>query len=117
MKAEIIAVGSELLTPDYLDTNSLFLTRGLREAGFEVHLKTVVGDSAADMAEVIRAALGRSRVIITSGGLGPTADDITRRVVAEVLERPLRLDPALVDAIRQRFASRGYKMASKIGRA
>jgi len=110
MKAEIIAVGSELLTPDHIDTNSLFLTRGLEASGFEVHLKTIVGDSAPDMEAVFRAALGRSQVIISSGGLGPTEDDITRTVVARVLGRPIRTDPDIVAAIRERFASRGYAM-------
>src|SRR5262245_51193844 len=97
MKAEIIAVGSELLTPDHLDTNSLFLTRGLRGAGFEVHLKTIVGDRHDDLAAVIRAALERSRVILISGGLGPTEDDLTRAVVAEVLGRRLHRDEAIVE--------------------
>ena len=71
MKAEIIAVGSELLTPDNIDTNSLYLTQRLNEAGCEVHLKTVVGDSRADIAGVLRAAMMRSDLIIFSGGAGP----------------------------------------------
>ena len=70
MKAEIIAVGSELLTPYHADTNSLFLTEKLNQAGFEVHLKTIVGDNEADIAGVLNAALARSDVIIFSGGLG-----------------------------------------------
>jgi nicotinamide-nucleotide amidase len=110
MRAEIIAIGSELLTPDHIDTNSLFLTRGLESAGFEVHLKTIVGDNAADMEAVFRAALSRSRVVLSSGGLGPTEDDITRAVVARLLGRSIRIDQGIVDAIRARFSSRGYVM-------
>jgi nicotinamide-nucleotide amidase len=110
MKAEIIAVGSEMLTPDYLDTNSLFITERLNEAGCEVHLKTVVGDSEQDIANVLREALRRSDLIIFSGGLGPTEDDLTRVAVAEVLKRAVTIDPVLVEALRRRFASRGYQM-------
>lgn len=110
MKAETIAVGSEMLTPDHLDTNSLFVTQRLNEAGFEVHLKTVVGDSESDIAWVLQSALDRSDLVIISGGLGPTEDDLTRNAVARVLNRPLQTDPALLDALRRRFASRGYPM-------
>ncbi len=110
MKAEIIAVGSELLTPDYLDTNSLFITEQLNEAGCEVHLKTVVGDDEKEIAGILRDALHRSDLIILSGGLGPTEDDLTRTAVAGVLTRELSIDPSLVEALRRRFASRGYPM-------
>ncbi len=110
MKAEIIAVGSELLTPDHLDTNSLFLTDRLNDAGFEVHLKTVVGDTAGDIAGAVRAALARSKVIILCGGLGPTEDDLTRAAVAEALKRPISIDPDILEALRRRFAGRGYSM-------
>ena len=92
IKAEIIAVGSELLTPDNIDTNSLYLTQRLNEAGCQVHLKTVVGDDHDDIAAVLRLALLRSDIIIFSGGLGPTEDDLTRAAVASVLERPLHID-------------------------
>jgi len=92
MKAEIIAVGSELLTPDNVDTNSLYLTHRLNEVGCEVHLKTVVGDDADEIADVLRAALRRSDITIFSGGLGPTEDDRTRAAVAAALERPVHID-------------------------
>ena len=111
MKAEIIAVGSELLTPDNIDTNSLYLTQRLNEAGCEVHLKTVVGDSRADIAGVLRAAIMRSDLIIFSGGLGPTEDDLTRDAVAAVLDRPLSTDEATLETLRRRFAARGFRMA------
>ena len=87
MKAEIIALGSELLTPHHVDTNSLFLTQGLNQAGFNVHLKTIVGDNEEDIIAVLRAALTRSDLIVLSGGLGPTEDDLTRPAMAKALGR------------------------------
>ncbi len=111
MKAEIIAVGSELLTPDHVDTNSLYLTQRLNEAGCPVHLKTVVGDDRNDIAEILRAALLRSDLIIFSGGLGPTEDDLTRPAVAAALERSLQVDNGILEILRQRFAARGFRMA------
>jgi len=110
MKAEIIAVGSELLTPYFQDTNSLFLTEKLNEAGFEVRFKTIVGDREEDIAEVFRNALGRSRLVIFSGGLGPTEDDLTRAAVARVLGCHLVLDTSILEGIERKFASRGYSM-------
>jgi nicotinamide-nucleotide amidase len=111
MKAEIIAVGSELLTPDATDTNSLYLTHGLNEAGFRVILKTIVGDDRNDIAAVLQAALIRSDLIIFSGGLGPTEDDLTRPAVAQALNRPLQPDPSVLDVLSRRFAARGFVMA------
>jgi len=110
MKAEIIAVGSEMLTPDHLDTNSLFVTELLKAAGCEVHLKTVVGDDNADIERVVRDALGRSDLVIMSGGLGPTEDDVTRAAVASALGRELTVDSGLIEALQRRFAARGYRM-------
>jgi nicotinamide-nucleotide amidase len=111
MKAEIIAVGSELLTPDNIDTNSLFLTHGLNEAGFEVRFKSIVGDDASDISGVLKTALQRSDVLIFSGGLGPTEDDLTRNAVAETLHRPMNLDEGILEMMRQRFAARGFRMS------
>src|SRR5438094_4051855 len=85
LTAEIIAIGSELLTPDRTDTNSLWLTEKLNGIGVEVKLKTVVGDDEARLEEAIRDALKRSDIVITTGGLGPTEDDITRQVSARAL--------------------------------
>ncbi len=82
--AEIIAVGSELLTPTRLDTNSLVLTERLNAIGIDVRLKTIVGDSREDLRTVLGHALTRSQLVVLSGGLGPTDDDVTREVVAEV---------------------------------
>ncbi len=111
MKAEIIAVGSELLTPDNVDTNSLYLTGRLNEAGCQVHLKTVVGDNHDDIARVLREAMHRSDLIVFCGGLGPTEDDLTRPAVAAALSRPLSVDEGLLEILRQRFIARGFRMA------
>ncbi|HYN05797.1 MAG TPA: competence/damage-inducible protein A [Vicinamibacterales bacterium] len=108
--AEIVAVGSELLTAHRLDTNSLFLTGRLNELGIDVRAKAVVGDDRADLAAILRDALGRADLVITTGGLGPTEDDLTREVVAEVLDIPLDENAGILAAIRARFARRGFPM-------
>ena len=110
LTAEIIAVGSELLTPTRLDTNSLFITKCLAEHGISVRAKAVVGDSRADLRAVFSAALARSDVVVLTGGLGPTDDDLTRDVVAETLGRPMRQDPGIAERLRSRFARRGLQM-------
>ena len=112
MNAEIIAVGSELLTPHRVDTNSLYLTEKLNSLGTEVRFKTVVGDDAERLSAVLRAALGRSELIILMGGLGPTEDDINRQVVAEVLGRPLHEVREVLERIAARYARTGRKMPS-----
>ena len=112
MDAEIIAVGSELLTPHHLDTNSLYLTKQLNLLGIEVKLKTVVGDHHEQIAEVLRAALQRSAIIIVTGGLGPTEDDMTREVFSEVLGYELREVEEIRRQIEARFKKIGRKMAS-----
>lgn len=108
--AEIIAVGSELLVPPRLDTNSLFVTQRLQDVGIEVRAKAIVGDNRRDLEAVFRGALERADVIVLSGGLGPTDDDLTRDAVAAVLGRALAEDPAIVERIRERFAFRGVRM-------
>jgi nicotinamide-nucleotide amidase len=110
MKAEIIAIGSELLTPDNIDTNSLYLTQRLNEIGCPVHLKTIVGDDLNEIVNILRAALQRSDLILLSGGLGPTEDDRTREATAQALRRPMAIDEEILDVLRQRFASRGFRM-------
>ena len=110
MRACIIAVGTEMLTPFRVDTNSLFITERLNEIGVDVRLKLVAGDDVEELAEQFRAALGWADVIAMTGGLGPTEDDITRVAVARVLEAPLDLDEAIVDRIRERFMKRGLTM-------
>jgi nicotinamide-nucleotide amidase len=109
--AEIIAIGSEMLTPFRQDTNSLYLTAQLNNLGVEVGFKTIVGDSLRDIVRVTTAALSRADIVLLSGGLGPTEDDLTREAVAETLGLQLRRDPAIVSAIERRFAEHGWKMS------
>jgi len=110
MKAEIIAVGSELLTPDRLDTNSLFLTEELNKIGIEVVRKSVVGDHRDYLSAAFKEALGRVELVIGSGGLGPTEDDLTRETVAELLGRKLRRDDNILRYIEGRFRALGRDM-------
>src|SRR5271156_4012652 len=105
MKAEIIAVGSELLTPDRVDTNSLFLTEELNKLGVEVIRKSVVGDNRGDLRATFHEALERVELVIACGGLGPTEDDLTRETVAELLGRKLIRDDEIVRTIEARFRS------------
>jgi nicotinamide-nucleotide amidase len=111
MDAEIIAVGSELLTPYRLDTNSLYLTEELNGLGIEVRFKTVVGDDPERLAAVFRTAIRRSGLVILTGGLGPTEDDVNRNVVADVLGRRLIEVPEIRQRIQERFVSLGRSMA------
>jgi nicotinamide-nucleotide amidase len=110
LSAEIIAIGSELLTPDHTDTNSLWLTERLNSIGIEVKLKTIVGDDDGRLEEAIKDALRRSSVVITTGGLGPTEDDITRKVAARALGRRIMLDEKVLEEITSRFLSFGKVM-------
>src|SRR5215204_6523884 len=110
LTAEIIAVGSELLTPFRTDTNSLWLTDRLNTVGVEVKLKTIVGDDDARLEETIRDALKRSGIVVLTGGLGPTEDDITRKIAARALGRRLALDEKVLDDIRATFLRWGRKM-------
>src|ERR671929_1758507 len=110
LTAEIIAVGSELLTPFRTDTNSLWLTDRLNSVGVEVKLKTIVGDDDARLEETIRDAMKRSRVVIMTGGLGPTEDDITRKIAARAMNRRLIFNEEVLEEIRRKFQSFGRKM-------
>jgi nicotinamide-nucleotide amidase len=111
MKVEIVAVGTELLSPDFQDTNSLHLTAGLNAIGLQVAFKTVVGDDEGDLASALRTALARSRVVLCMGGLGPTEDDRTRETMAGLLGRRLVFSPAIRARIRERFKRRHLPMA------
>jgi nicotinamide-nucleotide amidase len=111
MNAEIIAVGSELLTPDRLDTNSLYLTEELNQLGIEVTRKSVVGDDRESLRAAMREALDRVELVICSGGLGPTEDDLTRETAAELLGRRLIRSEAILSAIKARFRTHGWNMA------
>ena len=110
MDAEIIAVGSELLGPHRLDTNSLYLTDQLNRLGIDVRRKTVVGDDEQQIACAIESALSQSAVVVVTGGLGPTADDLTREAVARLLRRRLVRDDAVAEALERRFRNRGLRM-------
>ena len=116
LTAEIIAIGSELLAPDRTDTNSLWLTEQLNRLGIEVKLKTIVGDDDARLEEAIKDATRRSKVVITTGGLGPTEDDITRKITARALGRRLLLDENVLAEIKQRFQSFGVTMPERNSR-
>jgi nicotinamide-nucleotide amidase len=109
--AEIIAVGSELLTPFRQDTNSLYLTEQLNRLGVQVGFKTIVGDNRKHIVQAAKVALTRTDILIFSGGLGPTEDDLTREAVAETLGLQLRRDPEILQSIERRFAEHGWKMS------
>lgn len=116
LTAEIIAIGSEMLAPDRTDTNSLWLTAKLNSIGIEVKQKTIVGDDDSRLEEAVRDAMKRSNVILTTGGLGPTEDDITRKVAARALGRRLLLDENVLEEIRSRFLSFGRSMPERNSR-
>ena len=110
MRAEIIAIGSELLTPYRLDTNSLYLTDGLNQVGIRVVHKAVVGDSLDDMRASFRQALDRADLVVACGGLGPTDDDRTREAVADLLGRKLELNEGVLRHIQELFRRLGRVM-------
>jgi len=112
VNAEIIAVGSELLTPHRRDTNSLYLTEKLNELGVEVRFKCIVGDDREGLTAAAKLAMRRSDIILFSGGLGPTEDDLTRESVADALGLKLQRDPQIIAKLEERFAKRGYKMTA-----
>lgn len=108
--AAILAVGSEMLTPEKVDTNSLHITQVLNDLGINVACKAIVGDHRAELTSHLAHALERHRVIILTGGLGPTDDDLTRDVVAAHLRLSMHEDSEIIDALERRFASRGWPM-------
>ncbi len=109
-RIEIIAVGNELLTPYYQDTNSLYITERLNDLGMTVSFKTIVGDIQKDLAKCLRSSFDRSGIIFLIGGLGPTEDDRTREVVASTLSKKLIYEEYILERIRQRFERRGFTM-------
>jgi len=108
MRAEIIATGTELLVGGTLDTNSLFLSEELLPIGIETMFKTVVGDVEKNIEEALHRAMGRANVIIVTGGIGPTEDDITRKVIAKIVKRRLVLNEDALNAIQAKLAGREY---------
>jgi nicotinamide-nucleotide amidase len=111
MNAEIIACGSEMLTPNRVDTNSLYLTSELNNIGVEVVAKSVIGDDRERLAGAIRRALSNAPILIVSGGLGPTEDDVTREAVALALDRKLAFSTEIAEWLERRFAQANRKMA------
>ena len=116
MIAEIIAAGSEMLTPYRQDTNSLFLTAGLNDVGVQVGFKTIVGDSLDHLVSAARTALIRADIVLFSGGLGPTEDDNTREAAAIALNLDLHRDETLLASLRERFAKRNIPMPPNNGK-
>lgn len=110
MRAEILSIGTELLLGQIIDTNAAYISETLASLGIDVYRRTTVGDNAARLAEAVKDALDHSDLIITSGGLGPTEDDLTKETVAEVLKEELVSDPTSEEAIRKYFHSRGVEM-------
>ena len=112
MKAELLAIGSELLGPLRAETNSLWLTERLLDAGIEVVARATLADDLALLESAFREALSRADVVIATGGLGPTADDLTREAAAGATGRPLRREASIVEALRARFARYGRTMSA-----
>jgi nicotinamide-nucleotide amidase len=110
MDAEIIAIGSELLLGQIVDTNSSYIAKCLAENGIELVRTSAVGDDFGRMEAIIKETIARSSIVITTGGLGPTEDDLTREVIAHATGRPLVLDPYLLEQIEAHFKRRGFRM-------
>jgi nicotinamide-nucleotide amidase len=110
VNAEIVAVGSELLTPYRQDTNSLYLTEKLNALGVDVIFKTIAGDNRRQLTSAAEIALSRADLVIFMGGLGPTEDDLTREAVADALGLELRRDPEVLETLKKRFAARKFTM-------
>ncbi|HZY31053.1 MAG TPA: competence/damage-inducible protein A [Candidatus Methylomirabilis sp.] len=111
MGAEILTIGTELLLGQIVDTNAAYVAEKLAATGIDVYWKTTVGDNEGRIGEAMRQALSRSEIVIATGGLGPTEDDLTCRVIAAVLARPLVFDQTVLESIRRRFADRGLAMS------
>ena len=116
LTAEIIAIGSELLTPRFKDTNSVFLTEQLNRMGIPVALRTIVGDHEDDLEHALKSAMDRTPIVITIGGLGPTEDDITRKALAQATRLQLVLDDAVLEQLKARFDQRSMEMPANSAR-
>jgi competence/damage-inducible protein CinA-like protein len=111
MRAEILAVGSELLTPLRSDTNALYLTAKLLEIGIDTGARVTVADDPVLLESAFRTALARADVVIATGGLGPTEDDLTREAAATAMGKSIHRDPVLIEELKARFARFGRVMA------
>jgi nicotinamide-nucleotide amidase len=116
VRTEILAVGTELLLGQIVDTNSTYIGEQLALSGLDCHFQTCVGDNLGRIVLALRTALARSDAVIVCGGLGPTQDDITREAIAEVMNVPLRRDPEVLERIQAMFASRRREMPANNGR-
>ena len=116
LSAEIIAIGSEMLTPVFQDTNSLYLTDQLNTIGIPVVMKTIVGDDEHYLEQAVRGSLARTPILLTIGGLGPTEDDVTRKVIGRVLQRQLVLNDDILGKLQRRFKARGIEMPANNAR-
>src|SRR5207302_4928481 len=112
VRCEVVAVGTELLLGQIVDTNSSWIGEQLALVGIDSHFQTKVGDNFDRIVLALRTALARSDAVIVSGGIGPTQDDITREAIAEVMNVPLRRDEDMVETIRAFFGARGREMAA-----
>ena len=110
MKAAIIAAGSEMLGPSRIDTNSLKITAALEDFAVPLMRKSIVGDTQTDMVDELIFDIERADVVVVTGGLGPTEDDLTREALAEAFSLSMRVEPSIVERLEQRFAKRGLKM-------
>src|SRR6478672_1788331 len=113
MKAEIVAIGSELVSGQALDTNSQWLSRALGGLGIAVHYHTTLGDVLDENVDAFRIAIGRADLVVVSGGLGPTQDDLTRQALTDVAGVPLFEDATSLDAIAALFARRNRVMPER----
>ena len=111
MKAEVITIGSELLLGKIIDTNSSYLAKCLAQNGIELAQTTTVGDDLQRMKVAIKDAIARSPIVLTTGGIGPTEDDLTREAISDVTQRPLSFQPHLMEQIEALFKRRGFRMA------
>ena len=112
MVVELISIGDEIITGHTVDTNSVYIARRLADIGLSVRYKSAVGDDMKSMEEVFYQALKRADLIITTGGLGPTDDDITKKVIVKVFKRNLVFHEDILEDIKNRYAKRGIKMPS-----
>ena len=107
MDVEIITIGDEIVTGHITDTNAGYIARRLTQAGFHIKYHSSVGDSTDEMEEAFRLALKRARVVIVTGGLGPTDDDVTKKVIVKVFRRNLVFHEDILEEIKRRYAARG----------
>src|SRR5258708_18156875 len=108
IRIEVVTIGDELLLGFTIDTNAAHLARALAAEGIEVVRRTTCGDSAASIADAVGDALDRTGAVLTTGGLGPTSDDLTKPSIAAVFGRAMRMDHEILEALRARWIARGW---------